>query len=100
LSGIKSSTDSILTCFHPFGCPAHVLDDWLQGDNKIPRWEPRSCVGVYFGRSPYHAQSVAMILNLSTGHVSPQYHAVYDDDSTKVASLNLGTVPTILSELF
>jgi hypothetical protein len=54
---------------------------------------------VYLGSSPYHAQTVALILNLSTGHVSPQYHVVYGDDFTTVGSLKLGTVPTNWSEL-
>ncbi len=38
--------------------------------------------------------SVALILNLNTGHVSPQYHVIYDDNFTTVDSLRLGTVPT------
>jgi hypothetical protein len=46
-----------------------------------------------------HAQTVALILNLSTGHVSPQYPVVYDDDFTMVDSLNLGSVPTNWPEL-
>jgi hypothetical protein len=86
--------------FHPFGCPVYVLDARLQNGNKIPRWEPRSRVGVYLGHSPYHAQSVALILNLSTGHVSPQYHLVYDDRFTTVPCLQLGTVPTNWPDLY
>ncbi len=65
--GIPSSSYVDLTQFHPFGCPVYVLDARLQNGNKIPRWEPRTRVGVYRGHSPYHAQSVALILNLSTG---------------------------------
>ena len=30
------------------------------------------------GNSPRHARSVGLILNLSTGLVSPQYHVDYD----------------------
>jgi hypothetical protein len=44
---------------------------------------------VYLGHSPCHAQNIALILNLSTGHVSPQYYMVYDVDSTMVDSLQL-----------
>ena len=65
--------------FHPFGCPVYVLDERLQGGNKLPRWEPRARVGIHLGRSPHHAASVGLILNTETGHVSPQYHCVYDD---------------------
>jgi hypothetical protein len=56
--------------FHPFGCPVYVLDAQLQNGNKMPCWEPRSRIGVNLGHSPHHAQSVALVLNLSAGHVS------------------------------
>jgi hypothetical protein len=64
--GMPSSSHVDLTQFHPFGCPAYVLDARLQNGNKIPRWDPWSRVGVYVGHPPYHAQNVALILNLST----------------------------------
>jgi hypothetical protein len=31
------------------------------------------------GFSPLHASTVALARNLSTGHISPQFHVVYDD---------------------
>ena len=37
-------------------------------------------MGIYVGRSPSHASNVALILNPRTGHVSPQFHVVFDDD--------------------
>ncbi len=43
-----------LSDFHPFGCPIFVLDPTLQQGHKIPRWKPRSRVGVYLGHSPEH----------------------------------------------
>ncbi len=72
----------------------------MQGDNKISWYEPRSHLGVYRGHSPYHVQNIALILNLSTGLVSPQYHVVYDDDFTTVDSLKLRTVPTYWPDLY
>ncbi len=72
----------------------------MQGDGKVPHWEPRSQVGVYLGHSLHHAQSVALVLNLTTGHVSSQYHVVFDDDFTTVSHLKLGMVPTNWPELF
>ncbi|KAL7462239.1 hypothetical protein ACHAXS_002628 [Conticribra weissflogii] len=52
----------------------------LQTNPKgVPKWEPRSRVGVYMGHSPAHAGSVAMVLNPTTGHISPQFHVVFDD---------------------
>jgi hypothetical protein len=100
MTGSPSSFTTDLSQYHPFGCPAYVLDARLQGGSKIPRWEPRSRVGVYLGHSPYHANNVALILNLSTGHVSPQYHVVYDDNFTTVDSIRIGTAPSNWPDLY
>jgi hypothetical protein len=89
-----------ITQFHPLGCPIYVLDAQLQNGNKISRWEPCSRVGMYLGHSPYHAQSVALILNLSTGHVLPQYYLVYDDQFTTVPCLQIGTILTNWPDLY
>ena len=62
------------TDFAHFGCPAYVLHDKLQQGQKFHKWKDRARVGVYIGRSPHHARSVGLILDLHTGHVSPQYH--------------------------
>ena len=64
---------------HVWGCPSYVLDPRLQDGHKIPKWEPRSRQGLHLGWSPLHASTVPLILNLSTGHVSPQFHVVFDD---------------------
>jgi hypothetical protein len=40
-----------------------------------------------------------MILNLRTGHVSPQFHVVYDNDFTTVPYLRTTTVPPHWAEL-
>ena len=38
--------------FHTFGCPCYVLGHRLQsGLGHIPKWEPRSWMGIYVGRS-------------------------------------------------
>ena len=42
-------------------------------------WLPRSRCGIYFGFSPNHSRSVALILNPQTGLVSPQFHVKFDD---------------------
>ena len=36
-------------------------------------------MGIYLGNSPRHARSVSLVLNLDTGHVSPQYHVQHDN---------------------
>ena len=38
----------------------------------------RPWVGLYLGHSPLHAQSVALVLNLKTGLISPQFHVTFD----------------------
>ena len=59
---------------HTWGSPCYVLDERLQGQHIIPKWDPRSQLKIYLGHSPCHAGSVALILNPRTFHVSPQYH--------------------------
>ncbi len=44
-------------------------------------------MGIYVGRSPSHASNVSLVLNPRTGHVSHQFHALYDDDFTTVSYL-------------
>ena len=42
------------------------------------KWNNRAQVGIYLGRSPRHARNVALILNVHTGLVSPQFHVKFD----------------------
>ena len=65
--------------FHAFGCPTYVLDNALQSGQGVPKWKHRARLGVYLGPSPSHAQTVALVLNPRTGHVSPQFHVKFDD---------------------
>ena len=81
LSGIKVKQE--IRNEHPLFCPVFSLDKDLQsGLGTIPKWNPRSSAGVYLGHSPDHASNVALVLSLTTGLVSPQYHVVFDDDFT------------------
>jgi hypothetical protein len=66
---------------HTFGCPVYVLDAQLQtAGGQIEKWKERSRVGLYLGASPRHSKRVALVLNLQTGHVSPQFHVTFDDN--------------------
>lgn len=65
--------------YHPFGCPVYVLRNELQGGKTLPKWDRRSRVGLYLGVSPRHSRSVALVLNLHTSLVSPQYHLKFDN---------------------
>ena len=69
----------MLCHFHAFRCPTYMLDNALQSGQGAPKWKERSRLGVYLGPSPNHARSVALILNPTTGHVSPQFHIKFDD---------------------
>ncbi|KAI2497993.1 hypothetical protein MHU86_16491 [Fragilaria crotonensis] len=49
----------------------------MQSGQKLPKWESDRdgslpCI------SMQHACSVALVLNLKTGHVSPQFHVTFD----------------------
>ena len=93
LADLESST-IIMSNLHTFGCPCYVLDHWLQsGNGAVPKWEPCAQMGIYVERSPSHASNIALILNPRTGHISPQFHVVFDDDFTTVQYLCTGMVP-------
>ena len=76
------------TTFHTWGCPVFILEAANQGTIGTPKWEPRAHTGIYLGHSPCHAGTVALVLNLRTGHVSPQFHVVFDDEFSTVPYLS------------
>jgi hypothetical protein len=79
--------------FHHFGCPTYVLDGKIQQGQKIRKWQEPARVGIYLGHSPQHSRSVALVLSLTTGHVSPQYHCQFDDLFETVQGNNAKFVP-------
>jgi hypothetical protein len=87
--------------FHTMFCPCYIMDSRLHNVGSIgpPKWEPRSNIHVYLGHSPFHAGSVALVYNPSTGHVSPQYHVVFDNDFTMVPYTEAGMIPPHWSDL-
>jgi hypothetical protein len=96
-TGTKSTLH--LHTFHPFGCPIFVLEPSLRQGHKIPKWKPRSRVGVYLGMSPDHASSVPLVLSTTTGLVSPQFHVIFDDHFSTTSSLHTNTIPPHWSTL-
>jgi hypothetical protein len=82
-------------------CPFYVLDSRLHnvGSIGLPKWEPRSNICIYLGHSLFHAGSVGLVYNPSTGHVSPQNHVVFDNDFTMVPYMEAGTIPPHWSDL-
>ena len=87
--------------FHTMFCPCYVLDSRLHnvGSIGLPKWEPQSNICVYLRHSLFHAESVALVYNPSTGHVSPQYHVVFDNDFTTVPYMEAGMIPPHWSDL-
>ncbi len=77
-----------------------MLDSPLQsGIGGAPKWEPQSCLGIYVGHSPSHVGLVALVLNPQTGHVSPQYHVVFDDRLMTVPFMEKNKVPPNWAQL-
>jgi hypothetical protein len=64
---------------HTFGCPVFALNNSLASNKAIPRWDPRMCIGLNLGPSPMHASNVHLVLSMTTGLVSPQFHVQFDD---------------------
>ncbi len=87
--------------FHTMFCPCYVLYSRLHNAGSIGplKWEPRSNICVYLGHLPFLAGSVALVYNPSTGHVSPQYNIVSDNDFTTVPYIEAGTIPPHWSDL-
>ncbi len=87
--------------FHTMFCPCYILDIRLHNGGSIglPNWELRSNICVYLGHSLFHTGSVAFVYNPSTGHVSPQYHVIFDDDFSAVPYMEAGTIPPHWSDL-
>eukprot|EP00957_Ditylum_brightwellii_P211304 15366023-Ditylum_brightwellii.AAC.3 len=82
--------------FSHLGLPSvYVLDGRLQSGSGIGphKWDPRSRAGVYLGHSPVYAENAALVLNPHTGHVSQQYHVVFDDEFTTVPYLQSAEEP-------
>ena len=76
-----------MTCAHVFGCPVYILDASLQDGKKIPKWNPRACLGLFLGFSNLHSSQVPLVLNAATGHISPQFHVIFDDKFETLHSL-------------
>ncbi len=62
----------------PFGCPTYVLETELQARLPFHKWKNRANVGIYLGKSPLHARNVALVMDRTSGRVSPQYHVKHD----------------------
>ena len=60
----------------------------MQQGKKADKWSSRANVSVYLGPSLQHANNVCLILSLSTGLTSPQFHVKYDSEFATVRGKN------------
>ena len=72
---------------HVWGCPVCILNPMLQQGHKLPKWQPCSWHEIFVGFSLSHSSDVPLILNPRTGHISPQYHVVFDNSFSTVTSI-------------
>ena len=81
--------------FHTLFFPIYAIDVRLQSSGRagLPKWEPRSRIGVYLVHLPFHAGRMALVLNDTTRQVSPHYHVCFDDYCTTVPYIEAGTIP-------
>ena len=63
----SKSTHVNLNPARVWGTPLYVLDP-----------EKRSTTGIFMGFSLFRSSTISLSLNLTTGTVSPQFHAVHD----------------------
>lgn len=78
---------------HPFGCPMYVLKSAPASGKKGSKWGERARCGIYLGLSPEHASSVCLVLSLTTGLVSAQFHVCADEHFETVGSSFNGVSP-------
>jgi len=71
---------------HVFGCPVYVLSPKIADGKKLPRWTPRSKRQMNMGLSSKHASTVPLTLDLDTGYIKTNFHVVFDDWFSTVAS--------------
>ena len=76
------------------------MDAILKGNiDGLPKLEQLSLAGIYIVHSLFHAVSVAIVINPSTGHDSPKFHVVFDDAFSTVAFMRKDKIPPNLIDL-
>jgi hypothetical protein len=80
---------------YTFSCPVFPLQNDLASGSKIPKWSPRARLGLNLGLSPFHARNVSLVLNLTTGLCSPQFHCRFDDffETTQLSQADVDAQP-------
>ncbi len=66
----------------PLLCSRSKASEW----KETCKVRKRARIGQYLGFSPEHSTLVALVRHLGSGHVSPQWHVVFDDKFETVFS--------------
>ena len=76
-----TTTDITLEYHQKWGCLVYMLDARLQNLNTtgLPKWDLHASMRIYLGNSPFHTSLVELISSPLNGHISPQYHVIFDD---------------------
>jgi hypothetical protein len=75
-SGAEVATN-LKDCHTPL-CPVYAINSSLANGSSIPKWDNICRLGINMGPSPRHAINVSLVLNLTTGLSSPQFHVKND----------------------
>jgi hypothetical protein len=66
----RTAVEPNTTHWHPLFCPSYVLAQPLRAGNPYEKWKETAAPGIFLGFSPFHARTVALVLNPITGYVS------------------------------
>jgi hypothetical protein len=90
-----------LNDYKVFGCPTYVLNKNAQDNPSVAKkWSEQSWQSIYLGRSRQHAHNVALIYNIASTHVTPQFHAVFDKSFSTVSGDLSAPLDERLDKLF
>lgn len=92
----RTAVEPNTTHWHPLFCPSYVLAQPLRAGDPYDKWKARAAPGIYLGFSPFHARTVALVLNPITGYVSPHFHIVFDPTFSSVNGQDGNRAPTSL----
>ena len=62
-----------------FRLPFFALSNALASGSTLLQWSPRARLGLNLDPSPFHARNLYLVLSLTTGLVSVQFHCSFDD---------------------
>ena len=63
-----------------------ILDPVLQTNKKIPKSNCCARMSHFVGFSRFYSSDIALLCNFYTGHISPQYHVVFDNKFETISS--------------